>query len=184
MFEPRGLDVPFWLSRKLIQQNGDPVDRATALEMCLYLLGGSRVVNIANKDAATVDILLIFCELLVLLVQARLHLPKLGRLLLHLRYASLHGRNLFLRGILLACRLLAIISLGTYLIIASLLPSGSLRLPLVLRLCLLLWRLHCYVCGGKVGMSIEWVVRENIAASQISRQPNVTVVVQVGMRRG
>lgn len=51
-----GGQVPFGLTSELIQQNGDSVYRAAALEVGLDLLGGDGIVHIANEDAAAVDI--------------------------------------------------------------------------------------------------------------------------------
>lgn len=88
--------VPFRLTSELIQQNGDAVYGAAALEVCLDLLGGDGVVDVADEDAAAVDVVAVVGRLLVLLLEGGVHLAQLGGLLLHLGDAALHGRNLFL----------------------------------------------------------------------------------------
>lgn len=90
--------VPFRLTSELIQQNGDAVYGAAALEVCLDLLGGDGVVDVADEDAAAVDVVAVVGRLLVLLLEGGVHLAQLGGLLLHLGDAALHGRNLFLFG--------------------------------------------------------------------------------------
>ena len=41
---------------ELVEQDGDTVDAADALEVCLDLFGGSAVVDVADKDTARVDV--------------------------------------------------------------------------------------------------------------------------------
>src|SRR2546423_2208390 len=85
------------MAGKLVQQDGDAIDGAAALEMGLDLLGRGAVIDVADEDAARIDILLVLAQLVRLLVQRRLHLAQLRRLGLHLLDALLHGGDLFLR---------------------------------------------------------------------------------------
>jgi len=56
------------MSRVLVKQDGDAVDGAAALEVVLDLLRGGTVVNIANEDAARVNVLSAFALALRALV--------------------------------------------------------------------------------------------------------------------
>lgn len=88
--------VPLGLTGKLVEEDGDTVDGPAALEVRLDLLRRSRIVDVSDKDAPTVDILLVLGELVMLLVQTSLHLAELGGLLFHLGDTALHGRDLLL----------------------------------------------------------------------------------------
>lgn len=90
---------PLGLARELVEEDGDSVDGTAALEVRLDLLWGGRVVDIADKDAAAVDVIpALGAKLLALRVEARLHFPKLGGLLFHLGHPLLHRRDLLLRA--------------------------------------------------------------------------------------
>ena len=52
-------DEPLGLARKFVQQDRDAVDGAATLEVGLNLLWGRRVIDVTDKNAAAVDILLI-----------------------------------------------------------------------------------------------------------------------------
>lgn len=82
---------PLRMPRKLIQQDRDAVDGAAALEVRLDLLGRGGVVDVTDEDAPGVDVLLVLAQVVAVVVELRLHLAQLGRFLLHLRDAALHG---------------------------------------------------------------------------------------------
>jgi len=84
------------MSCELVQQDGDPVDVAAALEVRLDLLGRGAVVDIAHENAAGVDVLFVLAQVVCLLVQIRLHLAQLRSFCLHLLHAPLHRGDLFL----------------------------------------------------------------------------------------
>jgi len=89
-------DEPLWMPREFVQEDGDTVDGSTTLEMGLDVFGGGHVVDVANEDAARVDIFFIVAELVALLLQRGLHLAESGSLFLHLGHSSLHGGDLVL----------------------------------------------------------------------------------------
>lgn len=91
------------MASELIEKDGDTVDRAAALEVCLDLFGGCRVVNVADEDASRVDVLLVLAQVDALLLQRLLHLSQLGRLLFHLRNSALHLSNLRLHAKSMCC---------------------------------------------------------------------------------
>ena len=82
------------MAGELVQQDGDAVDGAAALEMRLDLLGRGGVVDVPDEDAPRVDVLLVLPQVVALLVQRRLHLAKLGCLFFHLCDPPLHCGNL------------------------------------------------------------------------------------------
>lgn len=85
------------MAGELVQEDGDAVDGAAALEVGLDLLWRGAVVDVANEDATSIDIFLVLAQGLGLGVERSLHLAKLGSLGLHLLHALLHGGDFFLR---------------------------------------------------------------------------------------
>ena len=57
------------MASELVEQNRNPIYRATALEMSLYLLWRGTVIHIADKNAPGINVFLIFTQILLLLVQ-------------------------------------------------------------------------------------------------------------------
>jgi hypothetical protein len=88
--------VPLGLAGELVQEDGDTIDRSSALEVGLNLLGGSTIVDVPYENASSIDILTIFAELMTLLIETGLHLTKLGGFFLHLSDTALHGLDLLL----------------------------------------------------------------------------------------
>lgn len=84
------------MAGEFVQEDGDTVDGAAALEVGLDLLGRSTIIDIADEDATSVNILLVLAQSLGLGVERSLHLAKLGSLGLHFLHAFLHGGDLFL----------------------------------------------------------------------------------------
>ena len=82
--------LPFRMSSELVQQDCDPVDRSTALKMCLDFLRGCAIIHIADENTARIDIFLVLSQVIVLLVQGCLHFSQLCGLGFHLGYPSLH----------------------------------------------------------------------------------------------
>jgi hypothetical protein len=87
---------PFRLARELVQQDCNPVDGTTGLEMSLDLLRRSTVVDITDKDTTRINIFFILLEVLGLLVEGGLHLAQFGSLGFHLSHSALHSRDFFL----------------------------------------------------------------------------------------
>ena len=85
------------MTGELVEENGDAVDGAAALEVRLDLLGAGAVIDVADENAAGVNVLLVLAQVGALLVQRRLHLAQLGRLGLHLLNALLHRGNVLLK---------------------------------------------------------------------------------------
>lgn len=88
------IGIALGVAGKFVEQDGNTVDCATALEMSLDLLGRGAVVDVANEDAARVNVLLVLAQTLLLLVEAGLHLAQLCGLGFHLLHPLLHCGNL------------------------------------------------------------------------------------------
>lgn len=93
--------VTLGVTGELVEKNGDAVDVAAALEVGLNLFWRGAVVDVADKDAARINVLLVFAQAFLLLVKAGLHLAKLRRLGLHLLHPLLHVLDLGLILILI-----------------------------------------------------------------------------------
>jgi hypothetical protein len=86
------------MSRKFVQQDGDPVDASACLEVILYLLGTRAVIDVTDEDAARVDGLfaLVCRREASVAVNLCLHFAQFGRFSLHVFETLLHCRDLFL----------------------------------------------------------------------------------------
>jgi hypothetical protein len=87
------------MSRKLVQQDGDPVDASACLEVVLYLLWTRAVIDVANEDAARIDgffALMGGCEASIA-IDLGLHFAQFGSFGFHVFETLLHGRDFFLR---------------------------------------------------------------------------------------
>lgn len=90
------IGVAFGLSGKLVQENGNSIDGAAALEMRLDFLWRGRVIDVAHENASSVDRLFVIGEISGLLLQCGLHLTQFLSLLFHLCDSALHRLDLLL----------------------------------------------------------------------------------------
>lgn len=57
------LNPPLWMTRELVQQDRDAIDRSrTGREVCLNLFGRRTVVDVADEDAAGINVLSVFAH--------------------------------------------------------------------------------------------------------------------------
>lgn len=87
------------MPREFVQQNRYSIYRAAALEVGLNLLWRRAIVDIADKDASRIDVLLVLPKLVALLIQRSLHVAQFLGFGLHLLNALLHCRDFILQSI-------------------------------------------------------------------------------------
>lgn len=81
---------------ELVQEYGNPINAANALEVCLNLLRTGAIVYVADEDTPRVDVFFALAHLVAFVVKGLLHLTELCCLVLHFLHAAPHGGDLFL----------------------------------------------------------------------------------------
>jgi hypothetical protein len=91
------------MTGEFVEQYGNAVDAADALEMRLDLFRAGPVVYVADKDTARVDVFLTLAHVVALVVDVLLHLAQLLGFFLHLLDAAPHCRDFFLHCAVSVC---------------------------------------------------------------------------------
>jgi hypothetical protein len=94
------------MAGKLVEKDGNAIDGSAALEVRLDLLRRGSVVNIANEDAASINILLVLPKVSLAFLNFGLHFAQLGGFFLHLTDALLHAFNVLLYCQSVLCHLI------------------------------------------------------------------------------
>ena len=131
---------------EFVEQDRHAVDTAAGLEMCLDFLGRSAIVDVADEDAARIDVLSVFANIMSALgVERLLHVAQLLRFFFHLLDTSLHGFDFFLYACLSAyfsydvsgrtsnkcCQCVEILPVFPYLIVALVVVTISVIEPCI-----------------------------------------------------
>lgn len=87
-------DVPFRVTSELVKENGDAIDGTAGLEMSLDFFWRSAVIDVADEDAARINVFFALAHTTLAWAAVILHLTQLRSLSFHLLDTLLHRVDL------------------------------------------------------------------------------------------